>query len=203
MVLFPHGHKGRRLTVMTSSRDLPFAAPIRNPRTRRSFLKVAGASLLTTSALHAQWIASGTTQHLLLNDLPALDGDLLLDEAHRQTAATDWGFQLSRVPLGVLRPKSVDDVVRMVAYANKHGLKIAMRGQGHSLYGQALVEGGIVIDSSTLNAVSLQANDVVVAQPGALWGDVARITLARDRTPPVMPDAMMLTVGGTLSVGGH
>src|SRR5262245_17830642 len=108
----------RRLTVMTSSRDLPFAAPIRNPRTRRSFLKVAGASLLTTSALHAQWIASGTTQHLLLNDLPALDGDLLLDEAHRQTAATDWGFQLSRVPLGVLRPKSVDDVVRMVAYAN-------------------------------------------------------------------------------------
>ena len=39
-------------------------------------------------------------------------------------------------------------------------------------------------------------------QPGALWGDVAKVTLDRNLTPPVMPDAMMLTVGGTLSVGG-
>ena len=40
------------------------------------------------------------------------------------------------------------------------------------------------------------------AQPGALWGAVAESALAQLRTPPVLPDAMMLTVGGTLSVGG-
>src|SRR5262245_16417366 len=188
--------------IPPSNRDLPFEAPMRNARTRRSFLQAAGASLLTTSTLSAQWVPSGAAQPSPLSDLPALDGDLLLDEAHRQAAAADWGFQINRVPVGVLRPKSVNDVVRMVAYANKHGLKIAMRGQGHSLYGQALVEGGIVIDSSTLNAVRLQSSDVVDAQPGALWGEVARLALARELIPPVMPDAMMLSVGGTLSVGG-
>lgn len=65
-------------------------------------------------------------------------------------------------------------MVGIVSYARKYGLKIAMRGQGHSLFGQALVEGGIVIESSTLNAVRLQSDDVVDAQVGALWGDVAR-----------------------------
>jgi cytokinin dehydrogenase len=94
-------------------------------------------------------------------------------------------------------------VVGIVSYARKYGLKIAMRGQGHSLFGQALVEGGIVIESSTLNAVRLQSDDVVDAQVGALWGDVARLTLAHGRTPPVMPDATMLSIGGTLCVGGH
>jgi FAD/FMN-containing dehydrogenase len=96
----------------------------------------------------------------------------------------------------------VQDVVKMVRYANQHRLKIAMRGQGHCLNGQALVEGGIVIDSSTLNAIGWHWNNALDAQPGALWGDVAKMTLAQGLTPPVMPDAQMLSVGGTLSVGG-
>jgi len=77
-----------------------------------------------------------------------------------------------------------------------------MRGQGHCLYGQSQVDGGIVIDSSTLSAIGLHGSDALDAQPGALWGDVAKAALEQSRTPPVLPDAMMLTVGGTLSVGG-
>ena len=77
-----------------------------------------------------------------------------------------------------------------------------MRGQGHSHSGQALVEGGIVIDSSALNAVRVVSNEALDAEPGALWGEVAKASLDQGLTPPVMVDAMMLTVGGTLSVGG-
>ena len=77
-------------------------------------------------------------------------------------------------PIAVLRPRTNDDIVRMVGYANKHSLKIAMRGRGHSQYGQSQVEGGIVIDSSTLNAVRWHGNDAIDAQPGTLWGDVAK-----------------------------
>jgi FAD/FMN-containing dehydrogenase len=77
-----------------------------------------------------------------------------------------------------------------------------MRGQGHSLSGQALIEDGIVINSSALNAVESTSDDTLDAEAGALWGDVAKAALARRRLPPVMPDAMMLSVGGTLSVGG-
>jgi FAD/FMN-containing dehydrogenase len=77
-----------------------------------------------------------------------------------------------------------------------------MRGRGHSQYGQSQVENGIVIDSSTLNAVRLHDDGFLDAQPGALWGEVVRAALARGLTPLVMVDVPILTVGGTLSVGG-
>ena len=106
------------------------------------------------------------------------------------------------MPLAVLRPKSADDIVRAVGFANKYGLKIAMRGRGHSQYGQSQVADGIIIDSRTLNGVRLHDGRLLDTQPGATWGEVAKAALAHGLTPPVMVDAPILTVGGTLSVGG-
>ena len=171
-------------------------------RTRRSFVKLAGASLLAggVSSLQAPWVRSAATQPL--GQLPKLDGEVLVDEAARTFAGGDIGSGTRRSPVGVLRPRSVEDIVRIIAHANRSGSKIAMRGQGHSLYGQAQVEGGIVIDFSTLNAVRPHGGDSLDVQPGALWGEVAGVALKTSRTPPVMVDALMLSVGGTLSVGG-
>jgi len=106
------------------------------------------------------------------------------------------------MPLAVARPSSIEDIVRIISYANKRNLKVAMRGGAHSLSGQALVENGIVIDSGSLKSVRMQDQSALDAGPGALWGDVARETLSHGLIPPVMPDAMMLSVGGTLAVGG-
>jgi FAD/FMN-containing dehydrogenase len=53
-----------------------------------------------------------------------------------------------------------------------------------------------------LNAVRWQGNSALDAEPGVLWGDVAQAALSHGLTPPVMPDAMVLSVGGLLSVGG-
>jgi hypothetical protein len=50
----------------------------------------------------------------------------------------------------VLEPGSVKDIAQVVRFANKHDLRIAVRGHGHSIYGQSLVEGGIVIAMSSL-----------------------------------------------------
>ena len=47
------------------------------------------------------------------------------------------------------------DIAKLVQFANREGLKVAMRGQGHSFFGQTQVEGGVVIDSSSLNAVRI------------------------------------------------
>ena len=127
---------------------------------------------------------------------------MLFDEAARNLAGVDFGSGVRRLPVAVVRPRSIDDIVRIAAYANKTGRKLAMRGQSHSLYGQAQVDGGIIIDSSTLNVLRPHGDDLLDAQPGALWNDVAKLALGRGRTPPVMVDALMLSVGGTLSVGG-
>ena len=171
---------------------------------RRSFVTQAAASVMLTGAGSPGnvWAQSSLTDTWPIHDLPELDGQVLFDHAVRHAAAVDNGGHVRRLPVAVLKTRSVDDVVLMVANASRRGIKIAMRGQGHSQYGQSQVEGGIVIDSSLLNAVRWHGNDTVDAQPGALWGDVAKLTLERGLTPPVMPDAMMLTVGGTLSAGG-
>jgi cytokinin dehydrogenase len=131
-----------------------------------------------------------------------LDGDYLLDDASRSAVATDYGGAVRRVPRAMVRARTAEDILRVVAYANGRHIKVAMRGQGHSLSGQTLIDDGIVIDSSVLNAVECGSDDTLDAEAGALWGDVAKAALARGRLPPVMPDAMMLSVGGTLSVGG-
>jgi cytokinin dehydrogenase len=169
--------------------------------TRRSFVGRAAAAGLFTAVAHvrAAWAQSGASKSL--RDLPALEGHVLLDEADRQVVAGDYGGHFSQLPIAVVRPGAVSDVVRMVAYANKHGLRIAMRGGGHSQYGQSQVADGIVIDSGSLNGVNWHG-DTIDAQPGAQWGEVAKAALARGLIPPVMVDAMILTVGGTLSVGG-
>jgi cytokinin dehydrogenase len=170
--------------------------------TRRAFLKLAGASALAGSggSLSAPWARNAKAQPL--GDLPNFDGDVLFDEAARNVAGVDFGTGIRRAPAAVLRPRSVDDIIRIAAYANKTGRKIAMRGQGHSLYGQAQAEGGIIVDSSTLNAIRAQGDNLLDAQSGVLWGDAARVAFSRTRMPPVMVDALMLSVGGTLSVGG-
>jgi cytokinin dehydrogenase len=176
----------------------------RGQPTRRSFVTLAAVGVILAAGaprkrLRAQPVPARPSP---LDDLPPFDGQLLFDDAARQAAAGDNGGHVRRAPVAVLRARSVADVVQMVAFANKHALRIAMRGRGHSQYGQSQVEDGIVIDSSALSAVRWHGNNAVDAQPGALWGDVAKVTLARNLTPPVMPDAMILTVGGTLSVGG-
>jgi len=172
--------------------------------TRRDFLKQVSASAAVLSGLgpiDRSWLlAQGVDQGW--KSLPKLDGALLLDEAPREQMATDFGAQFHRLPAAVLKPRSAEDVVKIVRFANKHRLKIAMRGQGHSVYGQTLVEGGIVVDSSTLNAVKLSGAGRVDAQAGASWDDVNRATLAEGLTPPAMGDTMTLSVGGILSAGG-
>jgi cytokinin dehydrogenase len=134
--------------------------------------------------------------------VPLLDGSLTTDPAAQQEAADDYGHIMHRLPTAVLQPGSVDDIVAMVHYARANRLKIAMRGQGHVCYGQAQVEGGIVIDSRTLNTIHAIRQDSAVVDPGVTWGELLRATALQGRTPPVLTDYMGLSVGGTLSTGG-
>src|SRR5258708_889294 len=151
---------------------------------RRSFLKqISAAGLSSLVVREPSWLLADEDQRW--KGLSKLDGSLLLDEAHREQMATDFGAIFHRVPAAVLQPRSPEDLVKIVRFANTHGMKVAMRGQGHSQYGQTLVEGGIVIDSSTLNTVKLRAQ-TVDAQAGASREDLTRATASEGTTPPAL-----------------
>lgn len=53
-----------------------------------------------------------------------------------------------RSPVAVLRAASTEDIVKLVRFANSHGLKIPAQGQAHSFLGRAQVDDGVVVDTS-------------------------------------------------------
>lgn len=174
---------------------------------RRTFAKVSalagGAAIVGFDLRSRSWIVESRTQGRAWQGIPKLDGALLLDDATRSAVAVDQGKLFHRIPAAVLKPGSVQDVVKIVKFANQHGLKVATKGNGHSRYGQTQAEAGIVIDSRTLTAVQLQGTSIVDVQPGAFWSVVALVTLAQGVSPRVFPaTCLSLTVGGVLNAGG-
>jgi len=142
---------------------------------------------------------------LLRNDLTDLSGALLFDDAARQAAADDFGHIVRRMPLAVLQPGSAQDIAKLVQFASRRGLKVAIRGNGHAMFGDTQVDGGVVIDSRSLNSVRVTNSSgrrVVEASAGALWGAVLDTAYAEKLTPPVNVDTGVLSVGGTISTGG-
>ena len=176
---------------------------------RREFGKrlagvASGAALLGLQPSCTSLAPSLPMGQLLRNDLTDLSGILHFGEAERQAAADDFGHIVHRMPIAVLKPGSIEDVVKLVRFANQRGLKVAMRGNGHAWFGQAQVDAGVVIDSSTLNSVrviEVGGRPAIEAGPGALWGAVYDAAYARKLRPPVSVP-YFLSVGGTISTGG-
>jgi cytokinin dehydrogenase len=170
---------------------------------RRSFLigLTAGAAVVGFDLVSRSWVTRAVAAPGLAG-VPSLDGELLTDPTTLQNAADDFGHIVHRTPVAVLRPGSVDDIVAMVRFCNRHLIPVAARGQGHSTFGQPQVEGGLVIDMSTLSTVHHVGSRRAVVDAGAVWSQVLTSALAEGKAPPVLTDYLELSVGGTLSVGG-
>lgn len=134
--------------------------------------------------------------------LPPLDGTLSTDPAALAAAADDFGHIVHRTPVAVLRPGSVEDVVKVVRFAREHGIRVAGRGKGHTAFGQSQADAGVVIDMTTLNQIHSVTQDAAVVDAGVVWRDLLLATTPLGLTPPVLTDYTRLTVAGTLSVGG-
>ncbi|WP_405957698.1 FAD-binding protein [Streptomyces phaeochromogenes] len=172
---------------------------------RRSVLRglaAAGTAVIGFDPFTRSWAVTPSDRPL--HGIPDLDGTLHTDEAALSAAADDFGHIVHRRPAAVLRPGSVADVVAMVRFCDRRGIPVAPRGQGHATNGQAQVSGGLVIETTPLDAIHPlgPGSSGVRVGAGAKWSDVAKATLVHGLTPAVFTDYLELSVGGTLSVGG-
>lgn len=115
-------------------------------------------------------------------------GDATYDEARRvQNGLID------RQPGLIVQASGNADVIACVNFAREHGLLLSVRGGGHNVAGNAVNDGGIVIDLSRMTGVHVDPTTRTAhVQGGATWADL-------DRETQVFG---MATPGGVVSTTG-
>jgi FAD/FMN-containing dehydrogenase len=107
-----------------------------------------------------------------------LSGDALGpgDAAYEDARRVHNGL-IDRHPALIARCRGTADVQAAVRFGREHGLEIAVRGGGHNVAGNAVCDGGLVVDLSAMRAVHVDARARRSrAQGGATWGDYNRET---------------------------
>jgi FAD/FMN-containing dehydrogenase len=106
----------------------------------------------------------------------ALRGPLLRPgDAGYDAARTVQNGLIDRHPALIARCHGTADVVAAVTFAREQGLVLSIRGGGHNVAGNAVNDGGLVIDLSEMRAVLVDPDSRTArVQGGATWADVDR-----------------------------
>lgn len=101
-------------------------------------------------------------------------GDSGYDE-HRKV----WNGSIDRSPALIARCAGVADVIAAMRFARDSGLRVAVRGGGHSFPGLSVCDGGIVVDLGPMRGIRVDPQTRTArAQAGVLWGELDRETQA-------------------------
>src|SRR5215469_7427882 len=98
-----------------------------------------------------------------------LEGEVRFDDSSRALYATD-GSSYRQVPIGVVLPRHIDDVVATIATCREHGAPVLSRGGGTSLAGQCC-NVAVVLDFTKYMADILEidpARRIARVQPGVI-----------------------------------
>ncbi len=135
-------------------------------------------------------------------------GDVFFDDLSRGLYSTDASiYQIT--PLGVIVPRSEDDISAALEIAGEEGVSVTARGAGTSQCGQTVGEGLIIDVSKHLNR--LQSLDVeykhAVVQPGMVLDQLNRLLAPHGLFFPVdVSTSNRATLGGMAgnnSCGAH
>ncbi|WP_025918178.1 FAD-binding oxidoreductase [Herminiimonas sp. CN] len=84
----------------------------------------------------------------------ALRGPLLLpDDPGYDEARSIWNAMIDRRPALIARCSGTSDVMSAVNFAREHDLLLAVRGGGHNIAGNAVCDGGLMLDLSLMQSV--------------------------------------------------
>ncbi len=88
-----------------------------------------------------------------------------------------WNGMIDRYPAMIAYCGDVDDVIMSVNFAQTHGLLTAVRCGGHNIAGNAVCDGGIVIDLSRMKRIEVNTETRIArTQAGLTWGEFDRET---------------------------
>jgi FAD/FMN-containing dehydrogenase len=132
-----------------------------------------------------------------------LRGDLVpRDAPHYEDVRRIWNATVERRPALIARCRSASDVLRAVRFAREHDLLIGVRGGGHNIAGNALVEGGLLIDLSPMRGSRVDPEHRTArAEPGLTLGEFDRDTQTFGLATPLGINSTTGIAGLTLGGG--
>lgn len=118
-----------------------------------------------------------------------------------EKARTIWNAMIDRRPAGVVHCATADDVAHAIRFAREQRLELSIRGAGHNIAGNAVCEGGVMIDLSAMNTVRIDADKKrAYVGPGATLADFDEIAQKHGLATPVGINSTTgisgLTLGG-------
>jgi D-lactate dehydrogenase (cytochrome)/glycolate oxidase len=151
---------------------------------------------------------SARPEHILKAEQLAFLRDLFPGEESlfRPEETLVYGSDASRLfapAQAVLRPKSQEQIVKLLRWAQAEGVPVFPRGRATGVVGGSVPKGGGVV-VSTLNLdriIDISAEDfVAVAQPGVITGDLQKKLEAQGLFyPPDPASAAHSSIGGNIS----
>ena len=81
----------------------------------------------------------------------------VMGEPGYDQARTIWNGMIDRRPAAIVRAAGAADVIRAVKFANKHRLLISIRGGGHNIAGNAVCDGGLMVDLTPMKSVRIES----------------------------------------------
>jgi FAD/FMN-containing dehydrogenase len=102
-----------------------------------------------------------------------------------------WNGAIDRWPALIARCADANDIVTALRFARERELAISVRGSGHGVAGQAVCDGGLMIDLSLMKSVSVgPLGRRARATVGTTWGEfdlaTQRYGLASRPIPPAL-----------------
>jgi len=127
----------------------------------------------------------------------ATPGEPSYDEAR-----TIWNAMIDRRPALIVRCAGPGDVLRAAHFAREHSLLLAVRGGGHNIAGNAVCDGGLMIDLSQMKSVRVNPKTRrAYVEPGATLADFDHETQAFGLATPLGINSTTGVAGLTLGGG--
>ena len=119
-----------------------------------------------------------------------------------EKARTIWNAMIDRHPAAVFRAAGADDVIRAVNVARERGLLLSVRGGGHHIAGNAVGEGGLMLDLTPMKSVRLDVKSRLArVEPGVTLGELDKATQAFGLATPLGINSTTGVAGLTLGGG--
>jgi glycolate oxidase len=129
--------------------------------------------------------------------------NVLLDEVDRDAFSHDETSGLKHLPDIIVRPRTPEEIIKILSIANKEKIPVTPRGGGTGLSGGAVpIYGGIVLSTQNMNKILEIDKDnlMAVVEPGVITGELQKEVEKYGLFYPINPASLdSCTIGGNVA----